>query len=407
MRLLLLAIVGLFAQDSRPATQPQDATSLNAEALKLVEARKFDEALTLMERARQLSPSDEVIPVNVARILTRRAQARFEGGELDAAEADLGRALEAAPKETLTRVQLSIVLRSRGELDRARREVDRALAAEPRSAPAWEELARVAYDQDELAAASEALETALKLDPSRKNALQSFREKLAKELKLEESWGVSRRFPYVVKYDDKAFKDVGETVLGFLDEAEAKSRAMLGHVPSRGVTVVLYSQKDFTDATGAHAWAGGLFDGKIRLPVRNFSQTRDSIRRTIAHEYTHLVVRDLCRKCPVWLNEGLAQIAEDKKPEHAREVLRGQKEQRSVASMPASWMGIQDARLVAELYAQALLFTNHLVSTIGYQGIKDALVKTNGTMTFEAAFAEVAGKTLDEAEADWRAATRR
>ena len=44
-------------------------------------------------------------------------------------------------------------------------------------------------------------------------------------------------------------------------------------------------------------------------------------------------------------------------------------------SMPASWMGIQDARLVSELYAQALLFTSHLVSAIGYQGIKDVLLK--------------------------------
>ena len=75
--------------------------------------------------------------------------------------------------------------------------------------------------------------------------------------------------------------------------------------------------------------------------------------------------------------------------------------------MPASWMGIQDARLVSELYAQALLFTSHLVSTIGYQGIKDILVKTNGTTPFDAAFADVAGKTLDEAEAEWRAASRR
>lgn len=410
MRFLLLAVVGLFAQDSRPSTQPQDAAGYNAEALKLVEAKKFDEALALIEKARQLSPSDGVIVVNYARVLTRRAQARFDGGDLDGAEADLGRALEAAPKETLSRVQLSIVLRSRGEADRALKEIDRALADNPpaaTAAPAWEEKARVAYDQDDLTVAWEALETALKLDPTRKAALQSFRDKLEKEMKLEESWGRAERIPFLVKYDDKKFKDVGETVLGFLSEAEDKSRSMLGHVPTRKLTVILYSREDFSATTGAHGWAGGLFDGKIRLPVRNFAESRDSIRHTIAHEYTHLVVRDLCRKCPIWLNEGLAQIAEEKPLSFARETLRSQRQQRSVSSMPASWMGIQDARLVSELYAQALLFTSHLVSTIGYQAIKDILVKTNGTTPFDAAFADVAGKSLDEAEAEWRAASRR
>src|SRR5262245_23327951 len=196
MRLLLLAVIGLFAQDSRPASQPQDAAGYNAEALKLVEAKKFDEALALIEKARQLAPTDAVIVVNYARVLTRRAQARFDAGDLDGAEADLGRALEAAPKETLSRVQLAIVLRARGESDRAEKEVDRALAEVSDCAPAWEEKARISYDQDDLTVAWEALETALKLDKSRKAALQSFRDKLEKELKLEESWGRAERIPF-------------------------------------------------------------------------------------------------------------------------------------------------------------------------------------------------------------------
>jgi tetratricopeptide (TPR) repeat protein len=404
MRPLILAVVALFAQDSRPATQPADATSLNAEALRLVEAKRFDEALLTIERARKLAPSEEIIATNQARILTRRAQARFEAGDSEAAEADLVLALGVAPKEVISRVQLALILRTRGELDRARKEVQRALADEPSSAAAFEELARISYEEEDLIGAAEALETSIKLDPARKASLQAFRDKLEKEAKIESSWFRAVRGSFVVKYDDQKFKDVGETVLGYLDAAETRARETFGQTPSRGVTLILYGQQDFTATTGAHGWTGGLFDGKIRLPVRNFAETRDSIRRTIAHEYTHLVVRDLNRKCPVWLNEGLAQIAEEKSLKSARDVLRAQKEPRSVRSMPASWMGIQDARLVAELYAQGLLFTSWLVDSIGYQGIKDVLQKSNGTTTFEAAFAQVAGKTLEESEAEWRAA---
>src|SRR4029077_12020658 len=103
MRPLFLAVVAMFLQDSRPATQPSDHLALNAEALRLVEAKRFDEALATIERARKLAPNEEIISTNAARILTRRAQARFEAGESEGAEADLVHALEAAPKEVITR----------------------------------------------------------------------------------------------------------------------------------------------------------------------------------------------------------------------------------------------------------------------------------------------------------------
>jgi tetratricopeptide (TPR) repeat protein len=402
--LALVAAAAIAAQESRPASPPADAAGWNAEALRLVEEKKLEDALVSIERARRLAPSDAVIATNHARILTRRAQARFEAGDPDAALADLGQAISVAPKESLTRVQRAIILRTKGDLEAAKAEIHVVLELQPDCAQAFEELARIAYDDEDLAAAAEALSTALKLDPSRERALKEFRDKLEKEAKVEAGWYRSVRGNFVVKYDDQTFKDVGEVVLGFLDAAESVARGTMGHVPSRRVTIVLYSHEDFTNTTGAHAWAGGLFDGKIRLPVRNFRLTRDSIRQTISHEYMHLVVRDLCRKCPTWLNEGLAQLAENKSRGAAREILRSQAEPKSFSSLPASWMGIQDGKLVAEMYAQSLLFTDFLVHKIGWQGIKDVLVKTNGTTTFQAAFAEVAGKSLDDAEAEWRGA---
>jgi Flp pilus assembly protein TadD len=400
--ILLLLSSALEAQESRGPGVAPDATSLNAEALRLVEARKIDEAFLVIEQARKLLPKDPTIATNFARILTRRAQAAFERSEFDSAAADLERALEAAQKESLTRVQLAIVWRSVGDLPAARREIHRTLESDPSCSQAFEELARIAYEDEDLDAASEALATALKLDPSREKALAEFKDKVEREKKVESGWYRSERGAFVVKYDDQTFKDVGETVLGFLDAAESIARQTLAHVPARRVTVVLYSHADFTNTTGAHPWAGGLFDGKIRLPVKNFRLTRDAIRRTIAHEYMHLVVRDLTRKCPTWLNEGLAQLAEGKPLQHAREILRGQSEPRAFSSLPAAWMGITDAKAVAEMYAQSLLFTDYLVRRVGYHGVKDLLQKSAGAAGFHAAFVDVVGKPLDDSEAEWR-----
>jgi hypothetical protein len=56
------------------------------------------------------------------------------------------------------------------------------------------------------------------------------------------------------------------------------------------------------------------------------------------------------------------------------------------------------------MYAQSLLFTDYLVRKFGYQAVRDVLVEANGPTSFDAAFAEGIGKTLLEAENDWRAA---
>ena len=71
-------------------------------------------------------------------------------------------------------------------------------------------------------------------------------------------------------------------------------------------------------------------------------------------------------------------------------------------SILSRWMGIADAKLVSEMYAQSLLFTEYLVKKVGWSSVKDILVKSNGSMTFAAAFTEVVGKSVDDAEADWR-----
>ena len=378
MRPLFLAVVAIFAQDSRPATQPSDHLALNTEALRLVEAKRFDEALAMIERARKLAPNEEVISTNLARILTRRAQARFEGGDPDAAEADLVAALEAAPKEVITRVQLAIILRSRGDLDRARKQIQRALADEPSCAAAFEELARISYEEEDLIGAGEALDTALKLDPCRKAALQAFREKLEKETKIESSWYRAERGAFVVKYDDQKFKDVGETVLGYLDAAEARARDDVRAGP------VAPGDARPLRAAGLHDdHRGARMD---RRPLRREDpssgpQLRREPGLDPAHDRARVHAPRRSRPEPQVPRLAQRRTRPDRRGEAAAigpRAARSQKEPRSVNSMPASWMGIQDARLVSELYAQALLFTNHLVSTIGYQGIKDVLLKTNG-----------------------------
>lgn len=84
----------------------------------------------------------------------------------------------------------------------------------------------------------------------------------------------------------------------------------LGAYPNDVLTVVLYSKEQFRDVTQSPAWAGGAFDGRIRVPVAGRVDEKD-LRRVLTHEFTHAVVHSLApRGVPQWLNEGLAMLME-------------------------------------------------------------------------------------------------
>jgi tetratricopeptide (TPR) repeat protein len=401
--LVFFAAVVATAQDSRP--DADDAPALTLEALKRADEERFDEALALLERARKARPDEAQTTTNLARMLGRRALWLARKDRAAEAEADLERGSAIAPEERHLRVLRAGLWRERGEIFRAESELGRVLLEEPSSASAFEELSRCKYDDDDLGGAMDALEAAEKLDPVRATKLKSYREKLRREFEAEKEFDRVERGSFAVKFDGKDFRSAADAVLEMLDAAERRARDWFSHTPQRRTTVVLYTRKDFSAVTGAHAWTGGLFDGKIRLPVRNFEATRAQVAKTLTHEYMHLVVRDLTRHCPTWLNEGLAQLAEGADAAEARRALRGRTLKR-FSELPASWFGVSDAAEVSSWYAMGLAFAQWLIDVRGPLAVKDLLTKLDGRASFAAAFEDVFGRPFLEAEDAWRESLR-
>ncbi len=84
--------------------------------------------------------------------------------------------------------------------------------------------------------------------------------------------------------------------------------------PSAQIEVNLYPAESFQSiVVGGPEWAEGLFDGRLRIPVRaemitqrNFS---DSLEVVLRHELVHALLAQLSggRPLPPWFDEGLAQ----------------------------------------------------------------------------------------------------
>jgi hypothetical protein len=63
--------------------------------------------------------------------------------------------------------------------------------------------------------------------------------------------------------------------------------------------------------TRSPAWAGGAYDGTIRVPVGGALASTDELERLLAHEFVHALVASIGgRNVPPWLNEGLATYFE-------------------------------------------------------------------------------------------------
>jgi hypothetical protein len=93
-----------------------------------------------------------------------------------------------------------------------------------------------------------------------------------------------------------------------LDAAFPRIAQALRASPSDPIAVILYTDKQFRDVTRAPAWSGGLYDGRIRIPVAGAVRTPALFNEVLVHELTHAMIASLAsRGVPTWLHEGLAQ----------------------------------------------------------------------------------------------------
>jgi hypothetical protein len=104
--------------------------------------------------------------------------------------------------------------------------------------------------------------------------------------------------------------------LAYLTEGLLAQAALVTSTARRSsLAVVVYATlDDFRAQTHAPKWAGGLYDGAVRIPARasaDFGLDMDSLRHELMHAQLHAGVGCM----PAWLDEGLAQYFAREVPE--------------------------------------------------------------------------------------------
>ena len=304
----------------------------------------------------------------------------------------LQRAQEIQPSSTRAPLALMQVYLDTSNWTGAEAEARAVLVASPRSFEAWQGLGYALYRQDRNRDALEALRSALEVRDD--TNVRLLVERIQKGLADERGMAERHLSHFNVRYDGGEHEAVGREILRALESHYATLARALDYEPTNTITVILFTNEGYYNASGAPAWSGGVYDGmdgRIRVPVGGLtSSLTPDMDQTLIHELTHAFVADRTRGiAPRELHEGLAQYMEGKR----------------VSSLltPRQLTALADGRIggVMGFYFGALSFVEYLIANRGMGGINDLLKAMGETGSVDEAFRQVHGTTLRGAEQAW------
>jgi len=317
---------------------------LNREGIAAMDAGDLEGAIATFERCRAAVPGEPVFRTNLAEALARLSMAEEAKESEEARErsiAQLARAAELAPDREDLKKRLAHVQRLADS--------ERGFLTEP----------------------SEHFQ--LSYDGARTDILWSSAE--------------------ITKRLEAAYLDFGE-LFGFWPVEGGRPR----------IRVVLYKKQDFHAATGIGHWAGGLYDGAVRVPIEDLGREQATLERVLRHEVAHAFIHAAGGSgVPGWLNEGLAQWLEPpfvvdrgRAVDAARQRLRGQK-LFSLAELQGSLGENRPEGDVSLAYTQALALCGWITASFGERLLFEMVSASKGGTGWREVFRRSTGIEVDSA----------
>jgi tetratricopeptide (TPR) repeat protein len=309
---------------------------------------QFDEAAENFENARKLSPDNQVYGI-------MKGIALYAGKKYDAAAVELEQARRNGGDNLTILLYLGHIYYDSGDLGKAIEEWDRALAMEPGNKPIRDKAAKA-------------------------------RRELVVESRMDR--GYSSMF--VISYDEGTRSELADSVLDTMEAAYNRVGYDLSHYPVTRVPVILYTKRDYRSVTSGPEWSGGLYDGKVRLPIGGALEITPMLRGVLFHEYTHVVVGEITKgNCPTWLNEGLAEVEGRKEftpPVAELETAAKTGEFIPFRALEGSLSSL-DTRKALLAYQQSYSLVNFMITAYGMHKVREILVNLGSGMGSEAAIA--------------------
>jgi tetratricopeptide (TPR) repeat protein len=306
------------------------------------------------------------------------ARVRADGQELPAPEAwnalnqgDANRAaslfreaLDRSPRDPVLHFGAGWAAYALGRNDAAISFLKRALEYNSSFVQAAKLLGIVAYANSDLDLAIRSMEKAAALAPADvgiRQQLDQWRKESALHAGFEQRPGVRFR----VLFEGTRQQALGVRVEQVLESAYWNIGKTLNSYPSETLMVVLYTNRQFQDVTRAPAWAGGNFDGRIRLAVGGALRTPSALDRVVRHELVHAIIHHAApRNVPSWVHEGLATVLESSDLSWVKQVLNQSAEVFPLEDISEGF-GHLDGRDALVAYAESAIAAKILTERLG------------------------------------------
>jgi hypothetical protein len=262
----------------------------------------------------------------------------------------------------------------------------------PGSAIAHKMLGLAYYQNDRVQLALQEFTRAKELNESDPE-LDSLIKAATRQVSVEADFSSSGSTHFNMRYEgQKATPQLREAILATLERHFEDLVSTLNVLPRDSIAVVLYTNESYFDVTQAPNWTGAINDGKLRIPISGVSQLTPELSRVLKHELAHsFIAQATGGRCPVWLNEGIAQMVE---PKSAAQYLPfliqlfATGNQMPLRSLEGSFIGYSSVQ-ASTAYAESLGYVDYIRKTYGISRITDLMRNLNEGESSEEALKSV------------------
>jgi tetratricopeptide (TPR) repeat protein len=317
--------------------------------------------------------------------LAREAWDALNAGRTQEAAAAFDDALKSAPHQPNLLLGAGVAAHLQGREDDARRLLVDALKLDPALTPASLLLGAVFYQTGDIDAAIETYQAALAHAPNHPQLTKQL-EAWRKEAELHSGFGRKLANHFTVLFEGPAEAQLADRAVAILESAYDRIGTALYTYPIDVITVILYTREQFRDITESPDWAGGAFDGRIRVPVRGALQNLAEFERVLRHEFTHALIRSIAsRGVPFWLDEGLAVHFEGSNIARKQQQVRDAETLLPLKRLERSFSDLT-AKEASLAYAESAVAVEALFDVAGAPAIVGVLADVARGLAFAEAF---------------------
>lgn len=312
----------------------------------------------------------------LAQAFTALAIQEQQLGKNDDARSHMERAATLAPQDGDVAAVYAWLLLKQERASLALDYAEQAVRLDAGSEFAHKVLALSLYKNDQLKRAIEEFKKAKELDPG-DSEVDYYLKAASRQAKVEADFLSDASTHFNMRYEgDKASPQLRDQILTVLERHFDDLVSSMGLLPRDPISVVLYTNQTYFDVTQAPSWTAALNDGKLRIPIEGLAQVTPELSRVLKHELAHSFIRQATNgRCPVWLNEGFAQLVEPRSASQYRSQLArlfASGNETPLDALEGSFIGY-NSNQAAIAYIESLAYVEYIRDTYGVNRISDVM----------------------------------